>query len=112
MYGDAEAWCWIGTEYEAARMGAFFAILFATWGLTIGMLSFIRYHIYMTDRSQDTKEGEDNGKSVGLNYGELLVLNQLTAYIVIFVLCYFFALVNRVVESVTGSGVGTISHSR
>ena len=102
MYGDAEAWCWIGTEYEAARMGAFFAILFTTWGLTIGMLSFIRYHIYMTDGSQDTKEGEDNGKSVGLNYRELLVLNQLTAYIVIFVLCYFFALVNRVVESVTG----------
>ena len=92
FYAESGPWCWISVNKQAERVGCFYLPLVASYLYCLGVISYIKYDM------RRRKHGER------LNESEVMILNQLSAIVIVYLLAYGFALMNRTSEYVTGGG--------
>nr|ACF17591.1 cAMP receptor cAR [Cavenderia aureostipes] len=82
-------WCWIGGQYTAYRFGIFyvpFFIIFATSAVLVGLTCQYTYNVI--------HNGVSDNKDRHITYQFKLV-----NYIIVFLVCWIFAVVNRIINS-------------
>lgn len=97
-YGEVYLWCWISEEHADYRIFGFDLILLASWAIGLGVLHLVSQSV--GERIQSSKLHESI--NIMLGSSNFSVEKKLSLYIGSFILIWFFALLNRSVE--TGLG--------
>lgn len=95
-YRAAGPWCWIAKSHPAQRYGLLFVPLLVSYVHCVATVWYIRK--IMSDNS---RTGEKGAK---LNPNDQLVFNQLAGIVLVYLVAYFFPLVNRTIEAATDGG--------
>ncbi len=94
VYGETNLWCWINDKNEWLRFAFFYLFLILAWihnAYTLNSISTSIKH-----RSQS------NSQNTGLNFADEIIQSRLRQYLLVFIVSWFFGLLNRFVELVTG----------
>jgi hypothetical protein len=97
VYGDANLWCWITPEYAAVRFALFDSILFGSWAVIGYYLWEVSVAIHMR-----LAHSSINARVLELVAGQTSMQRKLILYVSIFVIVWFFAIFNRLLEWGTG----------
>nr|AAB25436.2 cAMP receptor subtype 2 [Dictyostelium discoideum] len=81
-------WCWIGDNYDGYRFGLFYGPFFFIWGTSAILVGLTSKYTYSVIRSSVS----DN-KDKHMTY-QFKLIN----YIVVFLVCWVFAIVNRILN--------------
>mmetsp|Transcript_12130 Transcript_12130/g.18320 ORF Transcript_12130/g.18320 Transcript_12130/m.18320 type:complete len:1126 (+) Transcript_12130:138-3515(+) len=98
VYGPAYMWCWIADEYEWARFVFFYMILLIAWFYNAYIIKSV------SDSLKSRNSTREGGKS-SLSSAEAGIQQKLRQYILVFVIAWFFGLLNRFVEVCVGEPV-------
>ena len=100
VYGDAYLWCWIMPRHAAVRLACFDIILFVSWGL-------IAYYLWEVSVSINIrlKRSSTNTRVLEMLGGNTSIQHRLMVYVAIFVIVWFFAILNRLLEWGTGKHI-------
>lgn len=106
-YDDAVTWCWISkaSEYEPYRFYCFYLILIVAWFFMILML----YRVSKYLRSSVENNMRSSNVETGLQSSENTIQKKLALYVFVFILSWFFGLLNRFVGYVNGNPVDATS---
>ena len=100
-YGPATVWCWISYDYEWVRFVFFYLFLVVAWAYN----SYILKAVSDAVSSRVTSNDRDRKAKQGLFTAEAGIQLKLRQYIAVFVLAWFFGLLNRFAEACAGRPV-------
>ncbi|GAM26177.1 hypothetical protein SAMD00019534_093520, partial [Acytostelium subglobosum LB1] len=90
LVSNVGSWCWIGAKYPGYRFGLFyipFFVIFAAAAIMVGLTSHYTYKVLTSGIS----------KTVESKHGAYQF--KLINYIIVFLICWVFAVVNRILNA-------------